>query len=82
MIIGSGGFAASGLKIKNLDFSSVKPKLRILQSLHGLRTPTIVRFDGLVLSQRSKKKIIACRSSDSKADCELILCESFQLHWH
>ncbi|KAI3455350.1 hypothetical protein Pfo_012013 [Paulownia fortunei] len=62
------GFGASGLKIKNLDFGSVRPKLRTLQSLHGLRTPKIVRFDGLVLSHRSKRPIIGCRSSASEAD--------------
>ncbi|KAG8379862.1 hypothetical protein BUALT_Bualt07G0133500 [Buddleja alternifolia] len=62
------GFGASGLKIKSLDFGSVRPKLITLQPLHGLRTQRLVQFDGLVLSYRSKKSIFWCRNSVSEAD--------------
>ncbi|KAL8043046.1 hypothetical protein ABFX02_09G092900 [Erythranthe guttata] len=62
------GFGASGIKIKSLDFGSVRPKLRTLQPLHGLKTPSIVRFDGLVLSNRSKKMLIGCRSLSAESD--------------
>ncbi|KAI3463385.1 hypothetical protein Pfo_020048 [Paulownia fortunei] len=61
------GFGTSGLKT-NLDLGSDRPKLSTLQPLHGLRTQKIVRFDGLVLSHRSNKIIIECRSSNSEAD--------------
>ncbi|KAK4428033.1 Biotin carboxyl carrier protein of acetyl-CoA carboxylase [Sesamum alatum] len=62
------GFGASGLKIKNLDFGFVRPKLRALQPLHSLRTQKFVPFDGLVLSCGSKKPIFVYRSSASEAD--------------
>ncbi|XP_011072247.1 uncharacterized protein LOC105157536 isoform X2 [Sesamum indicum] len=62
------GFGASGLKIKNLDFGSPRPKSRTLQPLHSLRTQKFVPFDGFVLSCGSKKPIFVCRSSASEAD--------------
>lgn len=55
-----------------MDFGSVRPKLRTLQPLHGLRTTKIVQFDSLVLLHRPKKPIILCRSSASVDDCEYI----------
>ncbi|XP_057772907.1 uncharacterized protein LOC130992330 isoform X2 [Salvia miltiorrhiza] len=68
------GIGPSGIKIKSLDLGSVSPKLRTLQPLHGLRTPRIVQFDGLVLLRRPKKSIVAFRGSafgdDSKASVE------------
>ncbi|KAK6152578.1 hypothetical protein DH2020_012217 [Rehmannia glutinosa] len=59
------GFGTSGLKVTNLDLGSVGPKLR---TLHGLRTRKIVRFDGLVLSHRSKKAVYYCQRSNSEAN--------------
>lgn len=79
VVIVSGGFGASGLKIKNLDFGCVRPKLRTLQPLHGLRTQKIVRFDGLVLLHRPKMPINVCRSSASEDDCELLALILFVL---
>ncbi|GFP93103.1 hypothetical protein PHJA_001454600, partial [Phtheirospermum japonicum] len=63
------GLGASGLKIKNLELSSVRPKLRtLLNPLPCLTTPKTVQFDGLALSHRSRKSIIGCRISVSEAD--------------
>ncbi|XP_047959375.1 biotin carboxyl carrier protein of acetyl-CoA carboxylase-like isoform X2 [Salvia hispanica] len=63
------GIGPSGIKIKNFDFGSARPKLRTLQpTLHGVRTPGIVEFDGLVLLQRPKKSIVAFRSSAFEGD--------------
>ncbi|XP_047967537.1 biotin carboxyl carrier protein of acetyl-CoA carboxylase isoform X2 [Salvia hispanica] len=57
------GIGPSGVKIKNLDFGSARPKLTTLQPLHGLRTPRSLQFDGLVLLNRPKKSIVAFRTS-------------------
>ncbi|KAL3824312.1 hypothetical protein ACJIZ3_020341 [Penstemon smallii] len=62
------GFGASGLKITNLDLGSLRPQLSTLQPLHCLRTPNFGHIDGLVLSHRSRKAIIGCRSSALDAD--------------
>ncbi|KAH6756659.1 Single hybrid motif superfamily protein [Perilla frutescens var. hirtella] len=59
------GIGHSALKIKNLDFGSVRPKSRTLQPLRGLKTTKIVQIEGLVLLHRQKKPIILCRSSAS-----------------
>ncbi|KAL1565066.1 biotin carboxyl carrier protein of acetyl-CoA carboxylase-like isoform X1 [Salvia divinorum] len=56
------GIGPSGIKIKNLDFGSARPKLTTLQPLHGLRTPRILQFDGLVLLNRPKKSTFAFRT--------------------
>ncbi|XP_042049433.1 biotin carboxyl carrier protein of acetyl-CoA carboxylase-like isoform X3 [Salvia splendens] len=65
----AGGIGPSGIKIKNLDFGSARPKLRTLQpTLHGVRTHRIVEFDGLVLLQRPKKSIVGFRSSAFEGD--------------
>ncbi|KAL6513033.1 hypothetical protein OROMI_034640 [Orobanche minor] len=61
------GLGVSGLKIKNLDSSSMRPKLKTLQPFHCLTNPKIVRFDGLVFSNRSKKTIIRCQGPVSEA---------------
>ncbi|CAI9753647.1 unnamed protein product [Fraxinus pennsylvanica] len=62
------GIGASGLKIKNLDLGYVRPKLSTLQPFLAFRTRSPVRFDGLVLSQRSKKELTRWRSLTSDAD--------------
>ncbi|KAL2516576.1 Single hybrid motif superfamily protein [Forsythia ovata] len=62
------GIGASGLKIKSLDLGYVRPKLSTLHPLLGFRTRNSVRFDGLVLSQRSKKALTRWRSLTSDAD--------------
>ncbi|KAL2493505.1 Single hybrid motif superfamily protein [Abeliophyllum distichum] len=62
------GIGASGLKIKSLDLGYVRPKLSTLHPLLGFRTQNSVRFDGLVLSQRSKKALTRWRSVTSDAD--------------
>ncbi|KAL1565064.1 biotin carboxyl carrier protein of acetyl-CoA carboxylase-like isoform X3 [Salvia divinorum] len=68
------GIGPSGIKIKNLDFGSARPKLTTLQPLHGLRTPRILQFDGLVLLNRPKKSTFAFRTlaieDGSKASVE------------
>ncbi|XP_042062044.1 biotin carboxyl carrier protein of acetyl-CoA carboxylase-like isoform X2 [Salvia splendens] len=60
------GIGPSGIKIKNLDFGRGRPKLTTLQPLHGLRTPRVLQFDGLVLLNRPKKSIVAFRTSATK----------------
>ncbi|KAL1551421.1 hypothetical protein AAHA92_19271 [Salvia divinorum] len=68
------GIGPSGIKIKNLDFGSVRPRLRTLQPpLHGVRTPRIVEFDGMVLLHRPEKSIVAFRSSAFEGDSSLSL---------
>ncbi|CAA2965767.1 Hypothetical predicted protein [Olea europaea subsp. europaea] len=62
------GIGASGLKITNLDLGYVRPKLSTMQPLIGFRNRNSVRFDGLVLSQRSKKALTRWRSLTSDAD--------------
>ncbi|PIN10131.1 hypothetical protein CDL12_17274 [Handroanthus impetiginosus] len=71
------GFGASGFKVTNLDLGSVRPKLSTWQPLQGLRAQKIVQFDGLVLSQRSKKGIFECRNSNSEADSNANLEDAY-----
>ncbi|KAL3631818.1 hypothetical protein CASFOL_024802 [Castilleja foliolosa] len=73
------GFGASSLKIKNLELSSVRPKLRTLpHPLHGFTTPKSVQFDGLTLSHRSRKSIVGCQISVSEADYNAIVEDKFE----
>ncbi|KAA8540469.1 hypothetical protein F0562_024612 [Nyssa sinensis] len=61
---------ASSVKISNLNFLSTKSGT--LQPLHGLRTPSPMRYNGLQISPLSHKAIQChCLSSEAKAAPDL-----------
>ncbi|KAL8458074.1 hypothetical protein ACS0TY_034983 [Phlomoides rotata] len=72
------GFGAAGIKINELNLSYLRPKLRTLKPLHGLRIASAVRLDDLVLLQNSKKPVILCQNSasEAKSDAEDISLEA------
>lgn len=56
-------FGASSLKLSNLNLGSSGTKVGTLQPLHGPKIRTPIRYDGLLLSQRSEKVLFGCRCS-------------------
>lgn len=62
-LIKPGSFGASSLKLSNLNLGSSGTKVGTLQPLHGPKIRTPIRYDGLLLSQRSEKALFGCRCS-------------------
>ncbi|KAA8541892.1 hypothetical protein F0562_023044 [Nyssa sinensis] len=62
-----GSLGASSVKISNLNFGFLSTKLGTLQPLHGLRTRTLIRYKGLVLSRASERALIGCHCLSSEA---------------
>uniref|UniRef100_A0A5B7AMQ0 Lipoyl-binding domain-containing protein n=1 Tax=Davidia involucrata TaxID=16924 RepID=A0A5B7AMQ0_DAVIN len=58
---------ASSFKISNLNLGFLSTKLGTLQPLHGLRTRTLMRCNGLVISRASEKALTGCHCLSSEA---------------